>query len=65
MRDRQAGFRFNRVCMDNVYSLNEIVQGRSREFFLDNYTESQRKVWSRMVWMISLNFQYKTLLNLN
>ena len=27
----QAGFRINRSCMDNVYTLNEIVQGRSRE----------------------------------
>ena len=39
----QAGFRVNRSCMDNVYSLNEIVQGRLREgkrtyaFFLDAY----------------------------
>ena len=24
----QAGFRINRSCMDNVYTLNEIVQGR-------------------------------------
>ena len=39
---RQAGFRLNRGCMDNVYTLNEIVQGRRlREdkktyaFFLD------------------------------
>ena len=37
----QAGFRLNRGCMDNVYTLNEIVQGRLREdkktyaFFLD------------------------------
>ena len=36
-----AGFRVNRSCMDNVYSLNEIVQGKLREdkhtytFFLD------------------------------
>ena len=25
------GFRTNRSCMDNVYTLNEIVQGRLRE----------------------------------
>ena len=24
----QAGFRLNRGCLDNVYTLNEIVQGR-------------------------------------
>ena len=42
MRDRRAGFRLNRGCMDNVYiHFIEIVQGRLREdkktyaFFLD------------------------------
>ena len=41
LHERQAGFRLNRGCMDNVYTLNEIVQGRLREdkktyaFFLD------------------------------
>ena len=41
LHEGQAGFRFNRGCMDNVSSLNEIVQGRLREdkkiyaFFLD------------------------------
>ena len=28
MIEGQAGFRINRSCMDNVYTLNEIVQGR-------------------------------------
>ena len=41
LHEGQAGFRVGRSCMDNVYSLNEIVQGRLREgqqtyaFFLD------------------------------
>ena len=41
LHEGQAGFRINRSCMDNVYTLNEIVQGRLREdkktyaFFLD------------------------------
>ena len=40
LREGQADFRINRSCMDNVYTLNEIVQGRLREdktyaFFLD------------------------------
>ena len=40
LHEGQAGFRKNRSCMD-VYTLNEIVQGRLREgkptyaFFLD------------------------------
>ena len=28
LHEGQAGFRVNRSCMDNVYTLNEIVQGR-------------------------------------
>ena len=41
LHEGQAGFRLNRGCMDNVYTLNEIVQGRLGEnkktyaFFLD------------------------------
>ena len=41
LNEEQAGFRTNRSCMDNVYTLNEIMQGRLREdkktyaFFLD------------------------------
>ena len=33
----QAGFRVNRSCMDSVFTLNELVQGRLREkkHFLD------------------------------
>ena len=31
LHEGQAGFRVNRSCMDNVYTLNEIVQGRFRE----------------------------------
>ena len=32
LHEGQAGFRINRSCMDNVYTLNEIVQGRLREY---------------------------------
>ena len=31
LHEGQAGFRINRSCMDNVYTLNEIVQERLRE----------------------------------
>ena len=31
LHEGQAGFRVNRSCMDNVYTLNEIVQGRLKE----------------------------------
>ena len=30
LHEGQAGFRINRSCMDNVYTLNEIVQGSYR-----------------------------------
>ena len=37
----QAGFRFDRSCVDNIFILNEVIQGRLQEgkktfcFFLD------------------------------
>ena len=31
LHEGQAGFRKSRSCLDNVYTLNEIVQGRLRE----------------------------------
>ena len=31
LHEGQAGFRVNRSCMDNVFTLNELVQGRLRE----------------------------------
>ena len=31
LHEGQAGFRVNRSCVDNVYTLNEIVQDRFRE----------------------------------
>ena len=44
LHEGQAGFTLNRGCMDNVYTLNEIVQGRMREdkktCILFRYTES-------------------------
>ena len=46
LHEGQTGFRLNRGCMDNVYTLNEIVQGRLREnkktCILFRYTESLR-----------------------
>ena len=53
--DGQAGFRTNRSCMDNVYTLNEIVQGRLREdkktyaFFLD-IQKAYDSVWHDGLW---------------
>ena len=50
LHEGQAGFRLNRGCMENVYTLNEIVQGRLREakktyaFFLDIQDNGRKKV---------------------
>ena len=55
LHEGQAGFRLNRGCMDNVYTLNEIVQGRLREdkktytFFL-NIQKAYDTVWHDGLW---------------
>ena len=55
LHEGQAGFRINRSCMDNVYTLNEIVQGRLREdkktyaFFL-NIQKAYDSVWHDGLW---------------
>ena len=52
----QAGFRVNRSCMDNVVTLNELVQGRLREnkhtyaFFLD-VQKAYDTVWRDGLWL--------------
>ena len=41
IREGQAGFRAGRCCIDNIFTLNELIQGRLKEgkktfsFFLD------------------------------
>ena len=31
LHEGQAGFRLKRSCIDNIYTLNELVQGRMKE----------------------------------
>ena len=56
LHEGQAGFRVNRSCMDNVDSLNEVVQGRLREgkytyaFFL-NVRKAYDTVWCDGLWV--------------
>ena len=56
LREGQAGFRVNRSCMDDVFTLNELVQGRLREnkhtytFFLD-VQKAYDTVWRDGLWL--------------
>ena len=49
----QAGFRVNRSCMDNVFTLNELVQGRFKHtyaFFLD-VQKAYDTLWHDGLWL--------------
>ena len=56
LHEGQAGFRKNKSCIDNVYTLNEVVQGRLREdkptyaFFLD-VQKAYDTVWRDGLWL--------------
>ena len=56
LHEGQAGFRKKRSCIDNVYTLNEIVPGRLREgkktyaFFLD-VQKAYDTVWHNGLWV--------------
>ena len=55
LHEGQAGFRVKRGCVDNIYTLNELVQGRLREgkdtytFFLD-VQKAYETVWRNGLW---------------
>ena len=55
LHEGQAGFRVKRGCVDNIYTLNELVQGRLREgkdtyaFFLD-VQKAYDTVWRNGLW---------------
>ena len=56
LHEGQAGFRAKRSCVDNIYVLSEIVQGRLREgkktyaFFLD-VQKAYDTVWRNGLWV--------------
>ena len=56
LHEGQAGFRLKISCIDNVYTLNELVQGRLREgkttyaFFLD-VQKAYNTVWRDGLWL--------------
>ena len=55
MSESQAGFRFDRLCVDNIFILNEVIQGRLQEgkktfcFFLD-IKKAYDTVWRDRLW---------------
>ena len=55
LHEGQAGFRVNRSCIDNIFTLNELIQGRIREdkqtyaFFLD-VRKAYDTVWCNGLW---------------
>ena len=56
LHEGQAGFRLERSCVDNIYTLNELVQGRMKEgkrtfaFFLD-VQKAYDTVWQNGLWL--------------
>ena len=56
LHEGQAGFRVNRSCMDNIYTLNEIVHGRLKGdketygFFLD-VQKVYDTLWQDGLWL--------------
>ena len=56
LHEGQAGFRVGRGCVDNIYMLNELVQGRLKEgketyaFFLD-VQKAYDSVWRNGLWL--------------
>ena len=56
LHEGQAGFRLKRSCVDNIYTLNELVQGRMKEgkrtfaFFLD-VQKAYDTVWRNGLWL--------------
>ena len=55
LHEGQGGFRFKRSCIDNIFSLNELIQGRLKEgkstyaFFLD-VKKAYDTVWRDGLW---------------
>ena len=57
IRERQAGFRPNRSCVNHVYTLGKVIQGRKGAglttycFFLD-VQKAYDTVWRNALWKI-------------
>ena len=64
IHEGQAGFRAGRYCIDNIFTLNELIQGRLKEgkktfsFFLD-IQKAYDSVWRNGLWLKLWNMGVK------
>ena len=64
IHEGQAGFRAGRCCIDNIFTLNELIQGRLKEgkntfaFFLD-IQKAYESVWCNGLWLKLWNMGLK------
>ena len=64
IHEGQAGFRAGRCCIDNIFTLNELIQGRLKEgkktfsFFLD-IQKAYDSVWRNGLWLKLWNMGVK------
>ena len=64
IHEGQAGFRAGRCCIDNIYTLNELIQGHLKEgkktfsFFLD-IQKAYDSVWRNGLWLKLWNMGVK------
>ena len=64
LSESQAGFRFGHSCVDNLFVLNEVVQGRLQKgkktfsFFLD-IKKAYDTVWRDGLWVECGRWEYK------
>ena len=64
IHEGQAGFRAGRCCIDNIFTLNELIQGRLKEgkktfsFFLD-IQKAYDSVWRNGLWLKLWNMRVK------
>ena len=64
IHEGQAGFRAGKCCIDNIFTLNELIQGRLKEgkktfsFFLD-IQKAYDSVWRNGLWLMLWNMGVK------
>ena len=64
IHEGQAGFRAGRCCIDNIFTLNELIQGRLKEgkktfSFLLDIQKAYDSVWRNGLWLTLWNMEVK------